>query len=62
LRAVAKSDDGIIEAMEASDDDRIILLVQWHPERMWIEGNDNAFSRQLLKGFLEEAASQTSRR
>ncbi|MCS6988163.1 MAG: gamma-glutamyl-gamma-aminobutyrate hydrolase family protein [Chloroherpetonaceae bacterium] len=57
LRIVAKSDDGIIEALEA-DDDRPIYLVQWHPERMWIEGKDNAFSRHLLKGFLDAVAAR----
>lgn len=57
LRIASRSDDGVIEALEA-EDDRPIYLVQWHPERMWIEGKDNAFSRNLLKGFLEEVAAR----
>lgn len=55
LSVVSRSPDGIVEAME-SEDDRPIFLVQWHPERMWLEGRDNAFSRNLLKGFLEVVA------
>lgn len=60
LRAVGFSDDGIIEAIESINPDKIILLAQWHPERMWIESTelqrpklDNAFSDKLLKGFLD---------
>lgn len=55
LRVVSRSDDGIIEAME-SEDERPIFLVQWHPERMWVEKRDNAFSTNLLKGFLDFVA------
>ncbi len=57
LSVVSRSADGIIEAMESADD-RPIFLVQWHPERMWLEGRDNAFSRNLLKGFLEIVAER----
>lgn len=55
LRVVSHSDDGIIEALE-SEDERPIFLVQWHPERMWVEEKDNAFSKNLLKGFLDLVA------
>ena len=36
MRVVARSDDGVIEAMEWEDRHRhpVVLLVQWHPERM----------------------------
>lgn len=60
LLAVGFSEDGVIEAIESIDPEKIILLVQWHPERMWIESSDlqrpelnNAFSDNLLKGFLD---------
>lgn len=56
LRVVSYSDDGIIEALE-SIDERPIFLVQWHPERMWIEQRDNAFSKNLLKEFLDLVAT-----
>ena len=57
LSVVSRSADGIIEALE-SEDDRPIFLVQWHPERMWLEGRDNAFSQNLLKGFLNVVAER----
>ncbi|MFN3561367.1 MAG: TIGR04282 family arsenosugar biosynthesis glycosyltransferase [Chloroherpetonaceae bacterium] len=57
LRIVGHSNDGIIEAME-SIDDRPIFLVQWHPERMWLEKRDNAFSETLLKNFLAFVAQR----
>ncbi|MDX2127887.1 MAG: gamma-glutamyl-gamma-aminobutyrate hydrolase family protein [Chloroherpetonaceae bacterium] len=58
LKAVAFSPDGIIEAAESKDPARDIWLVQWHPERMWIESAanprlDNAFSKNLLLGFID---------
>jgi putative glutamine amidotransferase len=36
LKVVARSDDGVIEALEFTEG-RPVLLVQWHPERM-VEG------------------------
>jgi putative glutamine amidotransferase len=52
LRVSATSPDGIVEAAEGEN----ILLVQWHPERMLAEGRDNAYSQNLLKGFLAEVS------
>lgn len=62
LVAVAYSQpDNLIEAIESANPDECIYLVQWHPERMWLEAGrdgrpelDNAFSENLLKGFLEQ--------
>jgi putative glutamine amidotransferase len=34
LRAVAHARDGLIEAIESADPARLVLGVQWHPERM----------------------------
>lgn len=34
MRVVARSDDGIVEAIEPIDDDWLALSVQWHPEKM----------------------------
>ncbi|OEF95880.1 gamma-glutamyl-gamma-aminobutyrate hydrolase family protein [Desulfuribacillus alkaliarsenatis] len=35
LTISAKSEDGIIEAIESTDDKVFIVGVQWHPEGMW---------------------------
>ncbi|MEJ2666190.1 MAG: gamma-glutamyl-gamma-aminobutyrate hydrolase family protein [Deinococcales bacterium] len=36
LRAVARADDGIVEALELEDgDDAFVVAVQWHPEMCW---------------------------
>lgn len=34
LRVVARSADGIVEAVETDDTDWLLLSVQWHPEKM----------------------------
>jgi putative glutamine amidotransferase len=50
LRVNAKCDDGVIEGLEWEGDDRFVMLVQWHPERM---GDFNsAFSKNLLQSFI----------
>jgi putative glutamine amidotransferase len=54
LRVAARSDDGIIEALEWDDPagKPFVLLVQWHPERM----SDAAgpFSRNLVERIASE--------
>jgi putative glutamine amidotransferase len=53
LRAVAWSDDGVVEALESTGvQGEFVLLVQWHPERMAF---DNAFSYGVRGGFLDAA-------
>lgn len=55
LRVVARSGDGIVEAIELEHktNNPFFLLVQWHPERM----NDfvNPFSQKILQRFLVAA-------
>ncbi|MCS7014376.1 MAG: gamma-glutamyl-gamma-aminobutyrate hydrolase family protein [Chloroherpetonaceae bacterium] len=65
LRAVGFSPDGLVEALESTDPNRLIMLVQWHPERMWLEAQrdqkpeyNNAFSENLLAGFLAAVAQR----
>lgn len=53
LRVIAKSDDGVIEAVE-SEDRRFLIAVQWHPEEI-----DNLPWVQRLFGGLARAASTT---
>ena len=46
LKAIAFSEDKVIEAIEYIDEDRFILGVQWHPEEMFDEkGQQEIFSR-----------------
>jgi putative glutamine amidotransferase len=57
LRAVARSQDGIIEAAELQDPGRLpfLLTVQFHPERM-LDGQ-GTFLR-LFRGFVRACARQ----
>ncbi len=52
LRVVARSGDGVVEAMEFDQPGMhpFFLLVQWHPERM--NGGDNPFSADILRRFI----------
>lgn len=50
LEATAYADDGVVEAIEATDD-RFVLGVQWHPERI----RDREHSRKVFGAFIEAA-------
>ena len=50
LRVVARSDDGIIEAMELHETNTFFQLVQWHPERMY--DKENPLTKRLREQFL----------
>jgi putative glutamine amidotransferase len=52
LRVVAVNDDGIVEALEATDRPWTIG-VQWHPERT----PDDEATRRLFRDFIEAAAA-----
>jgi len=52
LRATAWTADGLIEALEDQRTGRWALGVQWHPE---IEWEQDAFSENLFKSFIEAA-------
>ncbi len=60
LKVVARSDDGVIEALEWVLKDRMpfLLLVQWHPERM--ADFDNPCSGRIAEHFLKEVRVSTS--
>ena len=53
LKAVARSDDGVIEAMECADCDYGIF-VQWHPESMY----ENLKHRNAIYGSLISACKR----
>lgn len=49
LAPVARSPDGLVEALELRDGDRWVVGVQWHPERMLEEGSGT--HRRLFRRF-----------
>ena len=52
LKAVAYSNDNLIEAIEFKNAEKPFLLaVQWHPERM--PDQENPFTKNVRKAFLE---------
>jgi putative glutamine amidotransferase len=54
LRVAARSDDGVIEALEWEEPAGrpFVLLVQWHPERM--SDPSGPFSRNLIERLASE--------
>ncbi|BCX46843.1 glutamine amido transferase [Haloferula helveola] len=52
LRIVARCPDGVVEATETADPDRFLIGVQWHPEKLMPE---NEQQTKLLKAFVEAA-------
>lgn len=50
LRVTAKSEDGVIEAIELAGAE-FILGVQWHPEKMY----DSAEQKQIFTAFIKNA-------
>jgi len=59
LRVVARSPDGLPEAMEMTgiSGGRFFLLVQWHPERM--RDSKNPFSKNIVQSFLSSLTDRT---
>lgn len=53
LAAIAWANDGIIEGIEDTRDDRFVLGVQWHPELSW---NTDPFSRRIFEEFVSKCA------
>jgi putative glutamine amidotransferase len=51
LRASAWANDGVIECIEDTRNDRFALGIQWHPELSWREDD---FSREIFDVFVEE--------
>ena len=52
LRAVARSPDGIVEAIEGASPEHFVVAVQWHPERTV---DDDERSRALFTALVEAA-------
>lgn len=50
LKVTARSADGIVEALEGEQYPTLLLLVQWHPERM--QDFENPLSQGILMKFI----------
>jgi putative glutamine amidotransferase len=55
LTPTAWAPDGVIEAIEADQDDRFLLGIQWHPERMTAEREHKA----IFEALVEAAAKRS---
>jgi putative glutamine amidotransferase len=53
LKAVAQTDDGVIEVIESSNpEEQFLLAVQWHPERMM--DLESPFSKNIRSALIEK--------
>ena len=53
LKAVAHTEDGVIEVIESENpQEQFLLAVQWHPERM--KDLESAFSANIRKALIEK--------
>lgn len=59
LTVVARSPDGIIEAVEATDPAWWLMAVQWHPEELTATIED--WDRRLFAAFAQEVRAAASR-
>ena len=57
LRIVARSPDGVVEALETTDPNRFLIGVQWHPERM----PESALQTKLFEAFVSACADQSGK-
>ena len=55
LRVTARSDDGVIEAVETTEPGRFLVGVQWHPERIWKE---EGLSRALFEELVRQGGAR----
>jgi putative glutamine amidotransferase len=49
LTVTARTDDGIVEAVEDMADDKFMLGVEWHPELMW---KTDVFNSMIFETFV----------
>lgn len=52
LEVVARSDDGIVEAVESTTHDHFVLGIQWHPERGY---ESDELSKAIFRSFVQAA-------
>ncbi len=51
LKAVARTDDGVIEAIESREDK--VFATQWHPERVFHDKEENPCDAKILENFIK---------
>lgn len=57
LKAVAHTEDGVIEVIEsANPEEQFLLAVQWHPERM--KDLESPFSKNIRRALIEKINKQ----
>jgi len=54
LRIVARTSDGVVEALEWTGDSNWVIGVQWHPERMPAD----VFAESLFRGLVNAATAR----
>ena len=62
MRVVARSEDGLIEAIESEDRDRFVLGVQWHAEDLVAEPRHLALFKALCERAEDFAATRRTAR
>jgi putative glutamine amidotransferase len=58
LRVIARAPDGVIEALDGSTSDHLLLAVQWHPEKSHAFDD---FSRRIFEFFVERCREESER-
>ena len=59
LEAAAFAPDGVIESIQDTRDERMVLGVQWHPELSWA---DDKLSRSIFERFVANCAKMRTGR
>lgn len=59
LRVVARAEDGLVEAVESTDNAHWMLGVQWHPERHEASAEDTDPDRMLFAAFRDAVSATT---
>ena len=53
MKVTAISSDGVVEAIEFVDNDTFFLAVQWHPEMMAAQNNEDML--KIFKALIESS-------
>jgi putative glutamine amidotransferase len=59
LKVTARSEDGVVEAVECAEEYPFLLAVQWHPEEMV---NNSAEQREIFARFVAKCRERATQR